>query len=229
MGVFCKIEGQSNCGPSAVKALRYGGARIYPRPVHLSDPVQKTAHVEGEIDFIIGFSPFILFAALSRLSADLALWVAFATAFVVTIRDFVESPSLRLLDAGSLLLFALLALGRGFLDPNLSLAAVRFIAEAFLLLLLGLPLIFKRPFSIDYARLDPRETGWPAHLFRKVNYLVSAVWTLAFLAMALADGAVAFNPRLPIYASVAVSVIALALAVTFTLRYPALAAKRMNS
>ena len=60
---------------------------------------------------ILGFAPFILFAMLSRLSADLALWAAFAAAFVVTIRDFVESPSLRLLDIGSLAVFGLLALG----------------------------------------------------------------------------------------------------------------------
>src|SRR5580692_10896010 len=108
------------------------------------------------MNLVLGFGPFILFALLSRLSADLALWAAFAAAFVVTIRDFVESPSLRLLDAGSFVLFAALALGRGFLDPTLSLAAVRFIAEAFLFLLLGLPLVLKRPFSVDYARLDPR-------------------------------------------------------------------------
>ena len=180
------------------------------------------------MNLVIGFAPFILFAFLSRLSADLALWVAFAAAFVVTIRDFVESPSLRLLDAGSLILFAALALGRGFLDPSLSLALVRFIAEAFLFLLLALPLAWKRPFSMEYARLDPREAGWPPALFLKVNYLVSGVWTAAFLAMAAADGAVAFDPQLPLYGSVAVSVIALALAVTFTLRYPALAAKRLN-
>lgn len=180
------------------------------------------------MNLIIGFAPFILFAVLSRLSADLALWVAFAAAFVVTIRDFVESPSLRLLDAGSLALFAVLALGRGFLDPNLSLVAVRFIAESFLFLLLALPLIWHRPFSIDYARLDPREAGWPPQLFLKVNYLVSAAWAAAFLAMALADGAVTFDPRLPLYASIAVSAVALAMAVTFTLRYPALAARRLN-
>ena len=65
---------------------------------------------------LFGFAPFILFALLSRLSADLALWLAFAAAFVVTIRDFVESPSLRLLDGTSLALFGLLALGRGFVD-----------------------------------------------------------------------------------------------------------------
>jgi hypothetical protein len=181
------------------------------------------------MNLVAGFAPFILFTVLSRLSVDLALWIAFASAFVVTIRDFVESPSLRLLDAGSLALFALLALGRGFLDPNLSLAAVRFIAALSLFLLLGLALALKRPFSVDYARLDPREAGWPPHLFLRVNYLVSTVWTAAFAVMAAADGAVAFDPELPLYGSIAISLAALATAITFTLRYPALAAKRFSS
>jgi len=181
------------------------------------------------MNLVAGFAPFILFTTLSRLSVDLALWVAFATAFVVTIRDFVESPSLRLLDAGSLMLFALLALGRGFLDPNLSLAAVRFIAALSLFLLLGLPLALKRPFSVDYARLDPREAGWPPQLFLRVNYLVSAAWTAAFGLMAIADGAVTFDPELPLYGSIAISLLAIAAAVTFTLRYPTLAAKQLNS
>jgi hypothetical protein len=179
------------------------------------------------MNLVVGFAPFILFTLLSRLSADLALWIAFAAAFVVTIRDFVESPSLRLLDAGSFILFALLALVRGFLDPNLSLAAVRFIADVSLFLLLAVPLALGRPFSVDYARLDPREAGWPPQLFLRVNYLVSAAWTAAFAAMALADGAVTFDPRLPLYASIAVSVLALAGAVTFTLRYPARAARTL--
>jgi len=180
------------------------------------------------MNLVAGFAPFILFTILSRLSVDLALWMAFATAFVVTIRDFVESPSLRWLDAGSLLLFALLAMGRGFLDPGLSLPSVRFIAALSLFLLLGLPLILKRPFSVDYARLDPREAGWPPALFLRVNYLVSATWTMAFAVMAAADGAVTFDAGLPLYASVAVSLVALGAAIAFTLRYPALAANRLN-
>jgi hypothetical protein len=180
------------------------------------------------MNLVIGFAPFLLFAVLSRLSADLALWVAFAAAFVVTIRDFMESPSLRLLDAGGFVLFALLALGRGFLDPALSLATVRFIAEAALFMLLAIPLALKRPFSAEYARLDPREAGWPPALFLKVNYLVSGTWTAAFLAMAASDGMVAFDARLPLWPSMAVSVTALAAAVTFTLRYPALAAKGLT-
>ncbi len=178
------------------------------------------------MNLIVGFAPFILFTLLSRLSADLALWMAFAAAFVVTIRDFVESPTLRLLDIGSLALFALLALVRGFLDPNLSLAAVRFIAALSLFLLLAAPLALKRPFSVDYARLDPKEADWPSALFLKVNYRVSGVWVAAFAVMAAADGAVTFAPELPLYASIAVSIVALATAITFTLRYPALVAKR---
>lgn len=178
------------------------------------------------MNLIVGFAPFILFTLLSRLSADLALWMAFAAAFVVTIRDFVESPTLRLLDIGSLTLFALLALVRGFLDPNLSLAAVRFIAALSLFLLLAAPLALKRPFSVDYARLDPREAGWPPALFFKVNCRVSGVWVAAFALMAIADGAVTFAPELPLYASIAVSIVALAAAITFTLRYPTLVAKR---
>src|SRR3954462_1699400 len=165
--------------------------------------------LKARMNLIVGFAPFILFTILSRLSVDLGLWVAFAAAFVVTIRDFVESPSLRLLDAGSFLLFASLALGRGFLDPTLSLAAVRFIASLLLLVLLGLPLAFRRPFSVDYARLDPREADWPPALFMRVNYLVSGVWTAAFGIMALADGAVAFDAQLPLYASIAISIVML--------------------
>ena len=44
--------------------------------------------------------------------------------------------------------------------------------------------------------------------------------------MTLADGAVAFDADLPLYASIAASVVVLAAAVTFTLRYPAHAAKK---
>lgn len=178
------------------------------------------------MNLVVGFAPFILFACLSRLSADLALWTAFAAAFVVTVRDFVESPSLRLLDAGSFVIFAVLALARGFLDPGLTLAAVRFITELSLFLLLAGSLAFKRPFSVEYAKLDPREAGWPVDFFLRVNYRVSALWTIAFLAMATADALVTFRPLFPLYSSIAVNLLALAISVTFTLRYPDLAAKR---
>ena len=106
----------------------------------------------------MGFAPFILFTVLSRLSVDLALWVAFAAAFVVTIRDFVESPSSGCWMP-AVVLFALLALGRGFLDPDLSLASVRFIAELSLFLLLGLPLDLETAFLGGLCAAGPARGG----------------------------------------------------------------------
>jgi len=170
---------------------------------------------------ILGFAPFILFAVLSRLSADLALWAAFAAAFVVTIRDFVESPSLRLLDVGNLAVFGLLALGRGFLAPDMSLVLVRALAELALFLLLAVSLLRRKPFSLEYAHATAEERARP--LFLRVNMAVSAVWTAAFAAMAAADIALVLVSTLPLWPAIAVSVLALGAAITFTLRYPATA------
>lgn len=175
---------------------------------------------------LFGFAPFLLFAILSRLSADLALWLAFAASFVVTIRDFVESPTLRLLDGASLTLFGLLAVGRGFIAPELSLAAVRTIVETGLCLVILVSLIRGRPFSLQYASQDSKGQHWPLPLFLKVNRWISLVWGIGFAAMALADGAVTFIAA-PFYVGVAMSVIAISIAITFTLRYPLLAAERL--
>jgi hypothetical protein len=175
---------------------------------------------------LLGFAPFLLFAILSRLSADLALWLAFAAAFVVTIRDFVESPSLRLLDGVSLILFGLLALGRGFVAPELSLTAVRTIVDVGLCLAILVSLLRRRPFSLQYASQDSKGRHWPLPVFLRVNWLISSVWGLSFALMALADGMVTFL-AVPFYVGIAVSVVALSFAVAFTLRYPALAAQRL--
>lgn len=175
---------------------------------------------------LFGFVPFLLFTLLSRLSADLALWLAFAASFVVTVRDFVESPSLRLLDGASLVLFGSLALGRGFVMPELSLSAVRTIVEGGLCLAIFASLLRGAPFSLEYASQDSKAGHWPLPVFLRVNWLISLVWGISFAAMMLSDAAVTFLP-VPFYIAIAMNVLALAVAITFTLRYPALAARRL--
>ncbi len=168
------------------------------------------------MNLVLGFGPFILFALLSRLSADLALWIAFAAAFVVTIRDFIERPQLRLLDGVSMALFGGLALWRGFFDPGLTLAALRTIVDLGLTAAIALSLASRKPFSLQYAGRE----GWSDGAFQRVNYLISFVWLAAFAAMALADAAVTFAGQ-PLYLGIGISAIALAMAIVFTLRYPA--------
>jgi hypothetical protein len=168
------------------------------------------------MNLVLGFGPFILFGLLSRLSADLALWAAFAAAFVVTIRDFIERPALRLLDGTSLLLFGALALWRGFLDPGLTLAALRMIVDLGLTVAILVSLLIRKPFSLQYAGRG----GWNEADFQRVNFVISLVWLAAFAAMALADALVTFAGQ-PLYVGIAVSVAAFALSILVTLRYPA--------
>ena len=175
------------------------------------------------MNLVLGFGPFVLFALLPRLSADLALWTAFAAAFVVTIRDFIERPQLRVLDGVSLFLFGGLALWRGFFDPGLSLAALRTIVDIGLTAAIAVSLARARPFSLQYAGRD----GWSPAVFLRVNYVISFVWLGAFAAMALGDAAVTFTGQ-PLYLGIGVSAVALAVAIVFTLRYPASVHRRQT-
>jgi hypothetical protein len=168
------------------------------------------------MNLILGFLPFILFAILSRLSADLALWLAFAAAFVVTIGDFVERPQLRLLDGANIFLFGLLALWRGFWDPGLSLEVLRIIVDVALTAAILFSLVMRRPFSLQYAG----RAGWNESDFLRVNYVISLVWLIAFTAMAVAD-ALDGLITLPLDGAIAITMLALAVAIAFTLRYPA--------
>lgn len=163
----------------------------------------------------LGFAPFILFAILMRLSVDLALWVAFAVAFTIGIRAFLETQLLRMLDMGSVALFALLALYRGFVDPGLSAAAVRVIVDSGLLAVVMLSLALQHPFTIQYAH-DVTQDDWDSPEFLRANYVLSTVWALALAVTTAADAAI------PMTEAVAAGLLAFAGALAFTWRYPEL-------
>lgn len=170
---------------------------------------------------LLGFTPFILFSLLTGLSVSLALWVAFAAAFAIGIRDFLRAKTVRLLDAVCLALFALLALYTGFIQPSLAVQAVRMIADAGLLLLAIISLAMRNPFTLQYSRDDAPEELWSTPAFVRANYRLAAVWSVAFAVMTAADACATFNKRFALSLDVAVGLAALALAIVFTVRYPA--------
>ncbi len=180
------------------------------------------------MNLVLGFAPFIVFATLTRLSVNVALWVAFATAFVIAIRDFVETRSLKMLDTGSLALFGLMALYAGFIQPDISFGAVRLIIDLGFLLMICGSLARRQPFSLQYAREATAQQYWPEREFLRTNYFVTAVWAIAFLIMTAADAVLAFDTRFPVLISVAAGLLSLIGALVFTLRYPAKIARRRN-
>jgi len=170
---------------------------------------------------LLGFAPFIVFTLLTGLSVSLALWVAFAAAFAIGIRDFLHTKVLRTLDVGCLALFALLALYAGFVQPNLTVQAVRLIADAGLLVIALGSLAMGSPFTLQYARDHSPETLWHEPRFIRANYILTGVWALAFFVMASADAMATFDKRFPFSLDVASGLLVLVLAIVATVRYPA--------
>ena len=107
---------------------------------------------------LLGFVPFIVFALLTGVSVSLALWLAFAAAFAIGIRDFLHAKMLRMLDVSCLVLFAILALYAGFIQPSLTVQAVRLIADLGLFLLAIVSMVMRTPW-----RASP--TAWLMMVF----------------------------------------------------------------
>ncbi len=173
------------------------------------------------MSILLGFAPFIVFALLASISVSLGLWLAFAAAFVITIRDFVESPTLRLLDIGGVIIFGLMALFTGFIEPSISLPAVRLLVEGGFLSLALVSLLVRRPLTLAYGHEHVPEAAWNTTAFRRANYLLTAGWALAFAVMALTDGAASFQGAVSLSLDLAIGLAALGLAIIFTVRYPA--------
>jgi hypothetical protein len=156
------------------------------------------------------------------------LWAAFAAAFAIAIRDFAHTRILRVLDVGSTVLFGLLALYAGFIQPSLSLQAVRLVVDCGLLLIAVTSMAIRNPFTLQYAREQTPQEFWNTPVFIRTNYIITAVWTLAFLVTTAADGIATFNKKFPLSLDIGVGLAALALAVIFTARYPVLVRARVQ-
>src|SRR5215472_17800348 len=138
-----------------------------------------------------------------RLSVDLALWVSLAVAFTIGIRAFLQTRVLKTLDGASVAIFLILALYKGFFAPALPGPAVRLIVDASLLAISIASLVARQPFTLQYAREEVDPVFWEDPVFIRANYIIAIVWALAFLVMALADGAATFDPSMPLTGAVA--------------------------
>jgi hypothetical protein len=181
------------------------------------------------MNLLLGFAPFLLFAVLMQLSPSLALWVAFAAAFALGIRSFLESRILKTLDWGSVALFGLLAVFAEFIPPNVTLSTVRLAVDGGLLIIVVVSLVLREPFTLQYAREQAPRELWSSAPFIRTNYVVTIVWAAAFAIMTAADAAATFTAQLPLAEAVMLGLAALAGALTFTYQYPAYVRRRIGN
>lgn len=88
-----------------------------------------------------------------------------------------------------------------------------------LLIVLG-SMAAMRPFSLQYARQQVAPEPWNQPEFVRTNYVITAVWALAFLVMVVAELGLRYFPGLSPRVGIMVVILALIGAMKFTGWYP---------
>jgi hypothetical protein len=171
--------------------------------------------------FVLILAPYMTFAIVSSmLSVTAGLVTASAAGVGLTIADYAQWRSQKLLNLGAVLVFAGLAAyfsatGSLWSAPYISLA----INGCVLAIILG-SLVTRFPFTLQYAREHVDEATTREQSFLRLNYVLSWTWAGALALMTAADVAAIYLPSLPFWVGCALTFLLRNSAVQFTKWYP---------
>jgi hypothetical protein len=166
-------------------------------------------------------APYGVFATLMLLtSAAVSLFAAAAICLAVIAYDGFRGRPIKMLGAGSAIVF--LGIG-GFImliDAGLSASAIKLSVDAGMLAIALMSLAIRRPFTLQYARemVGPEVAQLPG--FVRANYVITAAWTVAFALMVMANLLLIYIPGLPLWSGLAIAFAARNTAIYFTKWYP---------
>lgn len=172
------------------------------------------------MNLLLGFLPFLLFAALTHLlGVTSGLVVAAAASGLLVLRDL-RAGEPKLLEIGTLALFAGLAALAAATGANWSVLQVRLYVDIGLLAIVLLSLLLRRPFTLPYARQRVPQEVWALPRFLRTNMVISGAWALAFATIGAADLLMLLRPDLPLAVGITITVVAMVAALRFTSWYP---------
>jgi hypothetical protein len=166
-------------------------------------------------------APYGAFSLLMLVSSPaVSLLAAAAIALVVIAYDMVGGRSIKMLGAGSAILFASLGCYLLLVDSGWSGSAVKLTVDAGMLTIALASLAIRFPFTLQYAREvnDAETAAMPG--FVRANYIITAAWTAAFALMLLANVLMIYVPGLPLWTGLAIAFAARNTALYFTRWYP---------
>jgi hypothetical protein len=170
---------------------------------------------------LLGFAPFVVFAVLSRfVAASISLWAAAGVSAVLILRQKMRGFSMKILEIGTFLLFAVLGIYAEVKGSARDIPMVRTVVDGGLFLIILLSMIVRRPFTLQYAREQVPVSVQSSPTFIKTNYILTAVWALAMAILVVADLAMHLLPSLPLRLEMVVMLLALGGAFWFTKWYP---------
>lgn len=182
------------------------------------------------IVFLI-LAPFGAFATLTLLtSVSISLFASAGVALATVIYDLIRGFQIKILAAGSVILFGALGCYVSLIDSSWSTPTIRLAVDGGVLAIALLSIAFRFPFTLQYARevVDTETAKLPG--FMQANYIITWAWTAAFVLMVAANVLMIYIPGLPLWVGIAIAVAARNSAALFTKWYPnhrrAMAAKQ---
>jgi hypothetical protein len=166
-------------------------------------------------------APYGAFATLMLFtSAATSLFISAAICLAVIALDVVKGHSIKMLGAGSAILFAALGCYITLVSTGVSNTEVKLTVDAGVLAISLGSLLIRRPFTLQYARevVDAETAQLPG--FLKANFVITWAWTAAFVLMVLANVLLIYLPGLPLWIGIAIAFAARNTAVYFTKWYP---------
>jgi hypothetical protein len=166
-------------------------------------------------------APFGAFTGLMMIaSAATSLFGAAALALGIVVWGVARGQSVKMLTAGSALLFAGIGAYVTWIDGSWSHAALHLMVDLGVLAIALLSILIRSPFTLQYARehVDAETMKLPG--FLTANYVITWAWTCAFVLMLLADMLVLFVPGSPLWIGFATAFAARNAALYFTRWYP---------
>jgi hypothetical protein len=166
-------------------------------------------------------APFGAFTLLMLVtSATASLFASAAVCLAVIAFDIVRGRAIKILGAGSAILFAGLGGYITLVDPDLGNSAVKLMVDAGVLAISLMSMAIRRPFTLQYALevVDAETAKLPG--FTKANYIITGAWTAAFLLMTIANVLMIYVPGLPLWSGLVIAFAARNSAAHFTKWYP---------
>lgn len=166
-------------------------------------------------------APYGAFALLMLVtSATSSVFAASAICLAAIAIDVARGRSVKILAAGSAVVFAAIGLYLALLDPALGTLGVKLSVDIGIFVISLGSMLVRRPFTLQYAlEAVPAETAaMPG--FLTANYVITGAWTLAALLMAAANLMLLYVPGLPFWLGLAVAFVARNVAIYFTKWYP---------
>ncbi len=166
-------------------------------------------------------APYGAFALLMLVtSATVSLLTGVAICLAVMAFDMVRGRSMKILGAGSVIVFAAVGGYVSLIDPNLSVSGVKFAIDTGIFLLTLTSIVIRRPFTLQYARevVDAEIARLPG--FIRANYIITWAWTGSMLLMMIGNIAMIYLPGLPLWSGLLIAFAARNCAVYFTKWYP---------